>query len=107
MLLAMEYHYLCLWRAGPPVPIPNTEVKLLIVDDTCLETSRKSRTVQVPIKNLVEAGFFCGHPEHVRTSPSARSSCFRTIEALIVDDTCLETSRSEREARQLPPGNKK
>ena len=29
---------------GPPVPIPNTEVKLTSADDTCLATSRENRS---------------------------------------------------------------
>ena len=29
---------------GPPVPIPNTEVKLTCADDTCLETGRENRS---------------------------------------------------------------
>ena len=28
---------------GPPVPIPNTEVKLASAENTCLETDRKDR----------------------------------------------------------------
>ena len=28
---------------GPPVPIPNTEVKLISAEDTCLETGRENR----------------------------------------------------------------
>ena len=28
---------------GPPVPIPNTEVKLIRAEDTCLETDRENR----------------------------------------------------------------
>ena len=28
---------------GPPVPIPNTEVKLVFVDDTCRVTGRENR----------------------------------------------------------------
>ena len=28
---------------GPPVPIPNTEVKLIYAEDTCLETGRENR----------------------------------------------------------------
>ena len=27
----------------PPVPIPNTEVKLISAEDTCLETDRENR----------------------------------------------------------------
>ena len=30
---------------GPPVPIPNTEVKLISAEDTCLETDRKNRSM--------------------------------------------------------------
>ena len=30
---------------GPPVPIPNTEVKLCSADNTCLETSREDRSM--------------------------------------------------------------
>ena len=28
---------------GPPVPIPNTEVKLTYADDSCLVTGRENR----------------------------------------------------------------
>ena len=28
---------------GPPVPIPNTVVKLICADNTCLETDREDR----------------------------------------------------------------
>ena len=31
------------WCEGPPVPIPNTEVKLVFVDDTCRVTGRENR----------------------------------------------------------------
>ena len=31
------------WREGPPVPIPNTEVKLSGAEDTWLVTARKNR----------------------------------------------------------------
>ena len=30
---------------GPPVPIPNTEVKLCSAENTCLETSREDRSM--------------------------------------------------------------
>ena len=33
---------------GPPVPIPNTEVKLCWAEDTCLETSRENRSLPTP-----------------------------------------------------------
>ena len=31
------------WLEGPPVPIPNTEVKLKFVDDTCRVTGWENR----------------------------------------------------------------
>ena len=39
-----------------PVPIPNTEVKLINVDDTWLETTWKSRTVPAYIFLLSSVG---------------------------------------------------
>ena len=33
---------------GPPVPIPNTEVKLTSAENTCLETDREDRSVPTP-----------------------------------------------------------
>ena len=39
------HHRVCHFDAkGPPVPIPNTEVKLCSADNTCLETSREDRS---------------------------------------------------------------
>ena len=32
---------------GPPVPIPNTEVKLTSAEDTCLATGRKNRSMPI------------------------------------------------------------
>ena len=32
---------------GPPVPIPNTAVKLTSADDTCLETDRENRSTPI------------------------------------------------------------
>ena len=31
------------WGEGPPVPIPNTEVKLISAEDTCRVTDRENR----------------------------------------------------------------
>ena len=31
------------WREGPPVPIPNTEVKLTIAENTCWAAGRENR----------------------------------------------------------------
>ena len=40
---------------GPPVPIPNTEVKLTSAHDTWLETARENRSVPTLAKTLVFA----------------------------------------------------
>ena len=37
---------------GPPVPIPNTEVKLCRAENTQLATARKDRYTPTPIKRL-------------------------------------------------------
>ena len=34
---------------GPPVPIPNTEVKLCSVDNTCLATDREDRSMPTSV----------------------------------------------------------
>ena len=36
------------YNEGPPVPIPNTEVKLISAEDTWLETARENRSVLTP-----------------------------------------------------------
>ena len=41
----MVYHLVGAFNGeGPPVPIPNTEVKLTCADDTCLATGRENRS---------------------------------------------------------------
>jgi hypothetical protein len=55
-LLTRGQFYSSIWREpftivgvfngeGPPVPIPNTEVKLTSADNTCLETDREDRSM--------------------------------------------------------------
>ena len=43
----------------PPVLISNTEVKLLIVENTWLETVRKNRTLPAHLNKTPERVFFC------------------------------------------------
>ena len=45
-------------RRGPPVLIPNTEVKLSSSDNTCLATNRKDSPLQAPLKKPERAFFF-------------------------------------------------
>ena len=42
---------------GPPVPIPNTEVKLISAEDTCLATDWKNRSVPTQSLRNSEAFF--------------------------------------------------
>ena len=43
---------------GPPVPIPNTEVKLCSGENTCLETSREDSSLLTLISTDVEMATF-------------------------------------------------
>ena len=45
---------------GPPVPIPNTEVKLISAENTWLEAARENRAVptQREVKECATAHFF-------------------------------------------------
>ena len=43
----------------PPVPIPNTEVKLIRVDNTWMETSREDRSMPAPKARDALSGFSC------------------------------------------------
>ena len=45
---------------GPPVPIPNTEVKLISAEDTWLETARDNRKMPTQIVLNSSAGRACG-----------------------------------------------
>ena len=45
---------------GPPVPIPNTEVKLISAEDTWLETARDNRKMPTQIILNSSAGRACG-----------------------------------------------
>ena len=43
---------------GPPVPIPNTEVKLTSAEDTCLETDWKNRSMPTQRNRVANATLF-------------------------------------------------
>ena len=43
---------------GPPVPIPNTEVKLISAENTWLEAARENRAVPTQKKNEEQSSFF-------------------------------------------------
>ena len=46
------------YNEGPPVPIPNTEVKLISAEDTWLETARENRSVLTQKKTGECLSFF-------------------------------------------------
>ena len=77
---------------GPPVPIPNTEVKLCSAENTCLETSREDRsmlTQRDASNSLRQVGDFNveGPPVPI---PNTEVKLYRA------ENTCLETSREDR-----------
>ena len=47
---------------GPPVPIPNTEVKLISAENTCLATDREDRSMPTLTEKPLLSGkgfFYC------------------------------------------------
>ena len=56
----------------PPVPIPNTEVKLLSAEDTWRETARENRALPVLRKScnlFIKLQHIWPHGQAVKTSP--------------------------------------
>ena len=68
---------------GPPVPIPNTVVKLYYADNTCLETDREDRST------LTSIGVFSAQGPPVPIPNTVVKLCY-------ADNTCLETDREDR-----------
>ena len=56
---------------GPPVPIPNTEVKLTSADNTCLETDREDRSMPTQKTATYVAVFFFSVERYNVCSPLA------------------------------------
>ncbi len=90
---------------GPPVPIPNTEVKLCYADNTCLETSREDRSMRTlweslrfPLKQI------CSYTRKVRVNIAEGPPVpipNTEVKLCYADNTCLETSREDRSMRTL------
>ena len=68
---------------GPPVPIPNTEVKLYSGDNTCLETSREDSSLPTPLVGDSNAE---GPPVPIPNTE---------VKLCCGDNTCLETDRED------------
>ena len=75
---------------GPPVPIPNTEVKLCWGDNTCLETSREDSSLRIffILANNEEVGIPTAEGPPVPIPNTEVKLCWG-------DNTCLETSRED------------
>ena len=58
---------------GPPVPIPNTEVKLTSADNTCLETDREDRSM--PTQSPAHSSRACFLPKVEKTIVMALTLC--------------------------------
>ena len=63
---------------GPPVPIPNTEVKLTSADNTCLETDREDRSMPTQ-KTAVERLRFFAVSIQIVQNRSALLSCLYVV----------------------------
>ena len=68
---------------GPPVPIPNTEVKLYSGDNTCLETDREDSSMPTPLVGDSNAE---GPPVPIPNTE---------VKLCSGDNTCLETDRED------------
>ena len=82
---------------GPPVPIPNTEVKLCSGDNTCLETDRKDSSSLTPLVGDLNAE---GPPVPIPNTE---------VKLCSGNNTCLETSREDSSlpTQSLPFGTAK
>ena len=69
---------------GPPVPIPNTEVKLCSAENTCLETDREDRSTLTPKVGYINAE---GPPVSIPNTE---------VKLCSAENTCLETDREDR-----------
>ena len=69
---------------GPPVPIPNTEVKLYSGENTCLETDRKDSSSLTPLVGDLNAE---GPPVPIPNTE---------VKLCSGNNTCLETSREDK-----------
>ena len=69
---------------GPPVPIPNTEVKLCSAENTCLETDREDRSTLT-----LQVGYFNAKGPPVPIPNTEVKLCS-------AENTWLETARKNR-----------
>ena len=71
---------------GPPVPIPNTEVKLYSGDNTCLATDREDSSLPTPRKRTVGVFNAEGPPVPIPNTE---------VKLCSGDNTCLATDRED------------
>ena len=86
---------------GPPVPIPNTEVKLCSGENTCLETDRKNSSLPTHrASGLVGVSNAEGPPVPIPNTE---------VKLCSGENTCLETDRedSSMPTHRLPFGTAK
>ena len=82
-------------QGGTPVPIPNTEVKPLNVDDTWWETARESnyRKVIQLLSKVMKTGFFFvvtyRHTLYCRKFPSWKNTFFKAFDITNLDNISI------------------
>ena len=75
---------------GPPVPIPNTEVKLCSAENTCLETDREDRsTLTYSPQKRAQVGYFNAKGPPVPIPNTEVKLCS-------ADNTWLATARKDK-----------
>ena len=71
----MAYHIVGVFNGeGPPVPIPNTEVKLTSAENTCLATDREDRSMPTQTAAQTSSCFFMR--EYGKGSPWGQGELF-------------------------------
>ena len=107
---SLKVHKVSVFNAeGPPVPIPNTEVKLCCAEDTCLATDRENRSMLTQEKR--EAFFKESRDEEFRRVGDFNAEGppvpipNTEVKLCCAENTCLATSREDR-SLPTPKGNR-
>ena len=89
---------------GPPVPIPNTEVKLCGAEDTCLATGRENRSTLTQTVGYINAE---GPPVPIPNTEVKLCSGENTLRETVWEDSSVLTLTEESRAICFPLSQKK
>ena len=89
---SLKVHQVSVFNAeGPPVPIPNTEVKLRSGDNTCLETDRKDSSTLTQNRQTTSAAVVGDFNAEGPPVPIPNTE----VKLRCGNNTCLETDRKD------------